>query len=235
LFQRIWLISKEIRNQGAFQSVILIMMPYARVSSKDQNLDSQLDLLQAAGCERTFEDKISGVKESRPEWDRLLEFLRDGDTVVVAELSRMTRSLMLLLSLVKTFEQRGVQIVSLREHIDTSTATGRAFLSILGAINQMERELKSERAAAGRASAKARGRTGGRPRTDVTKLENARVLYQNSDKSAAEVCQAFGIGRRTFFSYLQKLIPPTPHVPAAADSTLPGTAAIMAGTDPLIP
>jgi DNA invertase Pin-like site-specific DNA recombinase len=141
---------------------------YARVSSKDQNLDSQLDLLKAAGCERIFEDKVSGVKESRPEWDRLLEFLREGDTVVVAELSRMTRSLMHLLSLVKEFEQRGVQIVSLREHIDTSTATGRAFLSILGAINQMERELKSERAAAGRASAKARGRTGGRPRTDAT-------------------------------------------------------------------
>jgi DNA invertase Pin-like site-specific DNA recombinase len=207
---------------------------YARVSSKDQNLDSQLDLLKAAGCERVFEDKISGVKESRPEWDRLLEFLREGDTVVVAELSRMTRSLMHLLSLVKEFEQRGVQIVSLREHIDTSTATGRAFLSILGAINQMERELKSERAAAGRASAKARGRTGGRPRTDATKLENARVLYQNSDKSVAEVCSTLGIGRRTFFSYLQiiKLIPPTPHAPAAAGSALRDTAAIMADTGP---
>lgn len=175
---------------------------YARVSSKDQNLDSQLDLLKEAGCERVFEDKVSGVKESRPEWDRLLEFLRESDTVVVAELSRMTRSLIHLLSLVKEFEERGVQIVSLREHIDTSTATGRAFLSILGAINQMERELKSERAAAGRASAKARGRSGGRPRTDIAKLENARVLYQNSDKTAAEVCQVVGIGRRTFFSYL---------------------------------
>ena len=66
----------------------------------------------------------------------------------------------------------------------------------------MERELKSERAAAGRASAKARGRTGGRPRTDVGKLENARVLYENSDASAANVCTTFGIGRRTFFNYL---------------------------------
>ncbi|MGE0156166.1 MAG: recombinase family protein [Geobacter sp.] len=178
---------------------------YARVSSKDQNLDSQRDLLQAAGCERIFEDKVSGIRESRPSWNQLLEFLREGDTVVVAELSRMTRSLMHLLALVKEFEEQGVQIVSLREHIDTSTATGRAFLSILGAINQMERELKAERAAAGRASAKARGRSGGRPRTDVSKLENARLLYQNSDKTAAEVCLAFGIGRRTFFSYLSTL------------------------------
>lgn len=178
---------------------------YARVSAKDQNLDSQLDLLKSAGCENVFEDKASGVKESRPAWDRLLEFLRPGDTVVVAELSRMTRSLMHLLSLVKEFEERGVQIQSLRENIDTTSATGRAFISILGALHQLERELKAERAAAGRASAKSRGRTGGRPRTDASKLENARVLYQNSDKSAAEVCSAFGIGRRTFFSYLASL------------------------------
>ncbi len=175
---------------------------YARVSSKDQNLDSQIDMLTAAGCEKIFEDKISGVKESRPEWDRLLEFLRPGDTVVVSELSRMTRSLMHLLSLVQVFENRGIEIVSLREHIDSSTATGRAFLSILGAINQMERELKSERAAAGRASAKARGKTGGRPRTDINKLENARVLYENSDASSADICTTLSIGRRTFFNYL---------------------------------
>lgn len=175
---------------------------YARVSSRDQNLDSQRDLLHGAGCDRIFEDKISGVKESRPEWDRLLQFLRPGDTVVVAELSRMTRSLMHLLSLVKEFEGRDVQIVSLREHIDTSTATGRAFLSILGAINQMERELKAERAAAGRAAAKARGRTGGRPRTAIQKLEQARVLYANSEATANEICNTVGIGRRTFFRYM---------------------------------
>ena len=175
---------------------------YARVSSREQNLDSQIDMLTVAGCEKIFEDKISGVKESRPEWDRLQEFLRPGDTVVVSELSRMTRSLMHLLSLVQVFENRGIEIVSLREHIDSSTATGRAFLSILGAINQMERELKSERAAAGRASAKARGKTGGRQRTDPVKLENARVLYENSDASSADICTTLSIGRRTFFNYL---------------------------------
>ena len=177
---------------------------YARISSRDQNLDSQLDMLKAAGCEKIFEEIISGVKESRPEWDRLLEFLRSGDVIVVAELSRMTRSLMHLLSLVKDLEARGVQIVSLRENIDTTTASGRAFLSIIGAINQLERELKAERAAAGRASAKARGRSGGRPQTDVGKLENARVLYENTDKTAAEVCKTFGVGRRTFFKYVKE-------------------------------
>ena len=76
-------------------------------------------MLTVAGCEKIFEDKISGVKKSRPEWDRLLEYVRPGDTVVVAELSRMTRSLMHLLSLVQEFERRGIEIVSLREHIDS--------------------------------------------------------------------------------------------------------------------
>jgi DNA invertase Pin-like site-specific DNA recombinase len=99
---------------------------------------------------------------------------------------------------------RAVELVSLRESIDTTTATGRCFLSMMGAIHQMERELRAERAAAGRASAKARGKTGGRPRTDATKLENARILYENSGKTAAEVCVVAGVGRRTFFSYLAK-------------------------------
>lgn len=178
---------------------------YARVSSRDQNLDSQMDMLTKAGCGKIFEDKASGARESRPGWDKLLECLRTGDTIVVSELSRMTRSLMHMLLLVKELEQKDVQIVSLREHIDTSTATGRAFLSIIGAISQMERELKAERAASGRAAAKSRGKTGGRPRTDPKLLDKARILYEDSDYTAAEVCKTYGIGRRTFFKYLDEM------------------------------
>ena len=129
-------------------------------------------------------------------------YVRPGDTLIVAELSRMTRSLLNLLETAKVLEQRQIHLVSLRENIDTNTATGRCFLSMMGAIHQMERELRAERASAGRASAKARGKTGGRPRTDVTKLENAKVLYENSEKTADEVCKIAGVGRRIFFSYL---------------------------------
>jgi DNA invertase Pin-like site-specific DNA recombinase len=93
----------------------------------------------------------------------------------------------------------------LREHIDTSTATGRCFLAITGAMAQMERELKAERTAAGRAAAKARGRTGGRPRTDPDKLEQARILYLHANKTAADVWRTVGIGRRTLFSYLAQV------------------------------
>src|SRR5438128_4970006 len=138
----------------------------------------------------------------RSPWDQLLAYIRPDDTLVVTELSRMTRSLLHLLETAKTLEQHEVHLVSLREHIDTTTATGRCFLSMMGAIHQMERELRAERAAAGRASAKARGKSGGRPRTDSAKLENARILYENSEKTAAQVCAIAGVGRRTFFAYL---------------------------------
>jgi DNA invertase Pin-like site-specific DNA recombinase len=154
---------------------------------------------------KTFADQVSGLKADRPGWEQLMAYVRPGDTVVITELSRMTRSLVHLLEVVRDFEQREIELVSLREHIDTSTATGRCFLAIMGAMAQMERELKAERTAAGRAAAKARGRTGGRPRTDPDKLEQARILYLHSDKTAGDVCRTVGIGRRTLFSYLAQV------------------------------
>ncbi len=175
---------------------------YARVSSVGQNLDSQIDALQHAGCEKIFSEKMTGSRMDRPAWNQVLEYVRSGDALVVTELSRMTRSLLDLLETIKMIEQRQINIVSLRENIDTSTATGRCFLSMMGAIHQMERELRAERASAGRSSAKARGRTGGRPKTDAAKLENARILYENSDKTAAEVCEIAGVGRRTFLAHI---------------------------------
>jgi DNA invertase Pin-like site-specific DNA recombinase len=175
---------------------------YARVSSVGQHLDAQLDALQQDGCAKVFTDIMTGSRMDRPGWDRLLEYVRPGDTVVVTELSRMTRSLLDLLETGTLLEQRHIHLVSLREHIDTTSATGRCFLAMMGVIHHLERELRAERAAAGRAAAKARGRTGGRPRTDIAKLENARILYEHSEKTAVEACAIAGVGRRTFFAYL---------------------------------
>lgn len=178
------------------------MIGYARVSSTSQNLDAQMDALKQAGCTKIFTDKESGAKANRPGWQSMLEYIRTGDTLVITELSRMSRSLIHLLQIVKELEQRAIEMRSLRENIDTSTATGRGFLSIMGAIAEMEREIKAERAAAGRAAAKARGKTGGRPRTDPDHLQQASILYHNSDKSAAAVCKLFGFSRRTLFNYI---------------------------------
>jgi predicted site-specific integrase-resolvase len=111
---------------------------YARVSSASQNLDAQRDALTQTGCVKTFTDKASGANASRPGWHELLAYLRPGDTVVITELSRMSRSLVHLLDIVQALEERHVELKSLRERIDTATAAGRAFLSIIGAIAQME-------------------------------------------------------------------------------------------------
>ena len=175
---------------------------YARVSTASQNLDSQLDMLGRAGCAKTFTDTSTGTTRTRPGWDALMEYVRPGDTLVITELSRMSRSLLHLLQVVDQLAERQVGIVSLRESIDTTTATGRLFLSIMGAVAQMERELRAERAAAGRAAARARGRSGGRPRTAPEKLERARILYESGSYTAAQAAQAAGIGRRTLFEYL---------------------------------
>jgi DNA invertase Pin-like site-specific DNA recombinase len=183
---------------------------YARVSTPDQKLDAQLDALQQVGCIQIFSDQVSGTTAARPGWEHLLAYLRPGDTVVVTELSRMSRSLRHLLDVVALFEQRTIALISWREHIDTATATGRCFLAMMGAMAQMERELKAERTAAGRAAAKARGRTGGRPRTNPDKLEQARVLYLHSDRTAADVWRTVGIGRWTLFSYLAQVRRRTP-------------------------
>ena len=179
---------------------------YARVSStKGQNLDSQLDMLRQAGCTKLITDKISGVSSDRPGWNELIAYIRPGDTLIVTELSRMSRSLLHFLSTVQDLQKKGVQVQSLRENIDPTTATGRAFMGFMGVIHELERDLKAERASAGRASAKARGKTGGRPRTDKELLEQARILYEHTDKNANEVCKQVGVGRRTFFAYLSEI------------------------------
>lgn len=179
------------------------LVGYARVSSKDQNLDSQIDQLKKKGCVKIFKDKLSGINTDRPGWKQLMEYLRESDILVVTELSRMSRSLAHLLELTALFKEKKVEIVSLRENIDTQSATGRFFISMMGAISQMELELKQERVKAGKDSARARGRSGGRPKTNPLKLEQACILYENSKKPASEICESLGIGRRTFFYHLK--------------------------------
>jgi DNA invertase Pin-like site-specific DNA recombinase len=107
-----------------------------------------------------------------------------------------------LVETAQALECKQVNLVSPRENIDTSTATGRCFLSMMGAIHQMERELRAERAAAGRASAKARGKTGGGHVPMSSSCEMPKVLYDNSGKTADEVCKVVGVGRRIFFASL---------------------------------
>lgn len=168
---------------------------YARVSTKEQNLDRQLDQLNGAGVERIFCDKISGVKASRPELDKLLDSLREGDTVIVCSYDRLARSSKQLFDLAERFEREGVSLVSLKEGTDTSTPQGRFFFAMCAAMAQFERELIKERQAEGIAAAKARGRKFGRPATDSDKMDTALRLYRDGGLSVEEICARTGVSR----------------------------------------
>ena len=140
-----------------------MIIGYARVSTEDQNLDGQLDALKAAGAERIFADKITGTARSRPELDRLLDQLRQGDVITVTKYDRLARSLRDLLDIVDTIQAHGAGFRSLAEDIDTTTPAGRLVFHVFASIAQFERERISERTKEGLEAARKRGRVGGRP------------------------------------------------------------------------
>ena len=141
-----------------------MLIGYARVSTDDQSLDMQVSALVKAGCEGIFRETASGAKEDRPQLTEALKYARRGDTLVVWKLDRLARSLRQLLETIERLEQRGVELRSLTENVDTGTAGGKLVFSVFGAIAEFERALIAERTRAGLAEARAKGRVGGRPR-----------------------------------------------------------------------
>ncbi|MGG7666041.1 recombinase family protein [Dyadobacter sp. BHUBP1] len=141
----------------------MIKLGYARVSTQEQNLDMQLDALRGEGCKQVFTDKVSGIRSSKPNFERLMEYARPGDTIVVWKLDRLGRSTVKLIELMEVFRERQIHLKSLSESIDTSSATGNLFFQFMCVLAEHERNIIRERTKAGLASARARGRTGGRP------------------------------------------------------------------------
>ena len=174
---------------------------YARVSTEDQLLDRQIDALRAAGCERIYAEKITGKSKSRPELDRMMDAIREGDTVVVVKLDRIGRNTKHLIDLAESFDRSGVDFVSLGDSIDTRSATGRLFFSILAAIAQFEADLNSERTKEGLAAARARGRIGGRPKVDSEAIERALRMYASGTFSLAEITDMTGVSKTTLYRY----------------------------------
>ncbi|GAB5447938.1 recombinase family protein [Gymnodinialimonas sp.] len=141
-----------------------MLVGYARVSTRDQNLDAQIDALKAAGCERVFTETASGAKKSRPVLEEVLEFVRAGDTLCMFKLDRGARSLPHLIELLNDLKARGVGFRSLTEEINTTTPGGKLLFHLMAAIAEFERDLIRERTMTGLKAAKAKGRIGGRPR-----------------------------------------------------------------------
>lgn len=176
---------------------------YARVSKQDQNLILQLDALKAFGVDRVFEEKITGTKKDRPELDKLLGQLRPGDTVVVWKLDRIGRSFKHLIDLVNHFGDNGIQFVSLKENIDTTTATGKLIFAIFAGLAEFERDMIVERTKAGLESARARGRNGGRPRKDRDKINLALKMYESKQYTISEITKATGVAKTTLYRYVK--------------------------------
>ena len=181
-----------------------MIVGYARVSTTGQDLASQEDALTAAGAERIYADHgVSGARASRPEWDRCREHLRADDALVVTKLDRLGRSLRNVLEVVDDLQAAGVALRILDLAADTSTASGRMVLSVLGAVAELERELARERTLAGLEAARRRGRVGGRPpRLSSAQRSHAVSLVRDEGRSVSDVADLFGVGRATVYRAL---------------------------------
>lgn len=175
---------------------------YARVSTRDQSLDRQIDMLEKYDIpsEHFFTDKMSGTKKSRPGFDALLDRLEPGDRLYVESFSRLSRSTKDLLDTIEALQKRGVSVISLKESFDTTTPVGKVMLTFIAALSQFERDLLSQRTKEGLESARARGRRGGRKPFNTEKMEQAMILY-NSGVTVNKICDTCGIKRSTFYKY----------------------------------
>lgn len=181
---------------------------YARVSTGDQRLDLQLDALKRAGCEQVFSDQLSGAKAERPGLAAAQSHLRAGDTLVVWKLDRLGRSVRQLVEFVGELSSRQVHFMSITDGIDTSTPAGRFFFHIMAALAEMERDLIRERTRAGLASAKARGRNGGRPpKLSAQQVRHARRLLEDPSTTSEEVARTLGVSRSTLYRSLERPLP----------------------------
>jgi DNA invertase Pin-like site-specific DNA recombinase len=185
----------------------MALIGYARVSTNEQHLHLQQDALNAAGCLKIYTDTMSGAKSERKGLAEALEYIRNGDTLVVWRLDRLGRSLKDHIERITDLHSRNIGFKSLTENIDTTTSGGKLIFHIFGALAEFERDIIKERTNAGLTAARARGRQGGRPRSslsDEKKLQLARQMYENRSLAVRDICKTLGIPRSTFYKYVRK-------------------------------
>src|SRR5215213_4779448 len=182
-----------------------MLIGYARVSTADQTLNLQQDALRDVGCHKTFTDTASGAKAERKGLQEVLDYVREGDVLVVWRLDRLGRSLKDLIETISKLETRKIGFKSLNENIDTTTSGGKLIFHIFGALAEFERNLIRERTNAGLQAARTRGIKGGRPKklTDK-KVDMARKLYADKTNPIEEICKTLGISRMTLWRYVRR-------------------------------
>lgn len=178
---------------------------YARVSTKDQSCDVQVEKLKAYGCEEVFTEKVSGAKDDREQLTRMMEKLRTGDTVVVVRLDRLGRRMIKLVELINLFKDKGISFVSLDNSLDTTNPFGMLLFNICAAFAEMERTLIQERVKAGLESARAKGRKGGRTHTVTPeKLKRLQGLKNSGEFSVSQICEMVGVSRSVYYRAIQQ-------------------------------
>ena len=180
---------------------------YARVSTRDQTVALQVDALTAVGCGKVYTEVISGAATERPILAKLLDEVRPGDIVVVWKLDRLGRSLKHLVETVNLLLQQDVGIKSLNDPIDTTTPQGRLVFNLFASLAEFERDVIRERTQAGLSAARARGRTGGRPKglpqhSQATACA-AETLYREGKLSAQQIAEHLHISKSTLYAYLR--------------------------------
>ncbi|HDE8678962.1 TPA: recombinase family protein [Staphylococcus aureus] len=172
---------------------------YARVSTRDQSLDSQIDALEKYGCERIFSEKVSGRKKKRTELDKCLDYLREGDILVIYKLDRLGRTTKQLIELSQWLDDNNIDLQIIDMNINTKDAMGKMFFTIMSAFAELEASLLSERTKRGLENARARGRKGGRPRISEIKRNQIKYLYDVKKWSGEEVAKATGVSKTTVY------------------------------------
>jgi DNA invertase Pin-like site-specific DNA recombinase len=180
---------------------------YARVSTKDQNLNLQIDALEQEGCEKIYSEVISSVKSERIQLQAMITSLRKGDVIVIWKLDRLGMSLKNLVELINQFITLDVGLKSLNDHIDTTTPQGRLIFNMFVSLAEFERDLIRERTMAGLSAARARGRLGGKPKGLSQKAESiacaAETLYREGKISVNQIAKQLGIAKVTLYNYLR--------------------------------
>jgi DNA invertase Pin-like site-specific DNA recombinase len=175
---------------------------YSRVSTLDQNPESQQDALTKAGCKKVYVDHFTGTKASRPEWDKVKEVLREGDTLVITRLDRLGRSTPDLLAISKWLQENGINLEATEQPINTTTAEGRLFFTMMAAFAEFEHDLMQARTMDGLAAARARGRVGGRkPKISTTQAAAIRKRYDDGE-TVQELADSFNTSRPTIYRAL---------------------------------
>lgn len=175
---------------------------YARVSTEEQNLDMQLDVLKKFGVDKIYQEKMTGTRKDRFSLEELLKVIRPGDKIIVYKLDRISRSTKHLIELSELFDSLNVDFISIADNIDTTNAIGKFFFRTMASIAELERDIISERTKIGLQAARARGRIGGRPSKKTDKILMSIKMYKSKDYTINQITDATGVSKTTLYRYL---------------------------------